>query len=311
MSYFTSDWDYAWIALVAWLVVLVHERGLRSINSRSTPAHARARRRRMWLSYAGIAVAVLSVVSPLQFWSMEYFWVHMLQHLTVMLAAPALYVAGAPAVPLLHSIPVRARRRILKNVFLRATRHPLRRICAVVFSPAVGILFFNVVMVAWMLPGLFDPVMARPTLHIGLMLTTFFASGALFWLQFIPSAPLRPRLTPFAQVGALVTTNLIMTFIAITLSFFVSSPSYDFGAMMAMAGRPGAITTLNPLADQHIGAAILWVCGDFWCLPAIVIAFRRAIDGGEASAAMDRFLRGRKSVTAEEFRSGATETATT
>jgi len=28
----------------------------------------------MWLAYAGIAVVTLSVVSPLQYWSMEYFW---------------------------------------------------------------------------------------------------------------------------------------------------------------------------------------------------------------------------------------------
>jgi len=67
-------WGYPEIAVLAVLVIGVHERGLRALNARSTLAHARTRRRRMWLAYAGITVVTLSVVSPLQYWSMEYFW---------------------------------------------------------------------------------------------------------------------------------------------------------------------------------------------------------------------------------------------
>ncbi len=126
MNYFTANWGHPWIALAACAVLAVHERGLRRINGRSTAANARRRRDKLRMSYAGIALVTLSIVSPLQYWSMEYFWVHMIQHVTVMLAAPALYVAGAPAIPLLHALPVKLRRRILRHVFIRPTRHPLR-----------------------------------------------------------------------------------------------------------------------------------------------------------------------------------------
>jgi len=304
VTYLTHHWGYPVLALVALLVVAVHERGLRALNARSTIAHARARRQRMWLAYAGIAVLTLSVVSPLQYWSMEYFWVHMIQHVTVMLAAPALYVAGAPAVPLVFALPVATRRRLLRRVFLRPGRPLLRRIGAVVFSPLFAIVFFNVVMVVWMIPSVFNPVMGDPGLHISLMLTSFFVSGLLFWAQFIPSRPWRPTLSPFARVGALLATNVVMTIVAMSLSFLASGPFYDIGnSMLGMAHMSSMVpTTLNPFADQQIGAAILWVCGDFWCYPALVMALRLATKNDTNSSAMDHVLRGRRSMTVEEFR---------
>jgi cytochrome c oxidase assembly factor CtaG len=257
-----------------------------------------------------LAVLALSVSSPLQFWAMQYFWVHMLQHVTVMLAAPALYVAGAPAIPLLHSLPVRLRRRLLHRIFVRPTRHPLRRVCAFLVSPALGVVFFNVVMVFWMLPVFFNPIMTRPDLHIGLMLSTFFLSGLLFWIHFIPSPPLRPKMSPFAQVGSLLATNLIMTVIAIVISFLVSVPSYDFGVMMNMGSMSMPVITLNRLADQQIGAAILWVCGDFWCFPALTVAVRRLMKDGDGPQMMDRIIPGHRTMSVEEFRAARSASIT-
>ena len=213
MNYITQHWGYPWIGVLMIIVALVHEKGLRSINRRSTKEHASKRRRRMWLSYAGLLIGALSVVSPLQFWAMEYFWVHMLQHVSVMLAAPALYVAGAPFLPLVHAVPVRVRRRMLRRVFSPSRRTWSRKVGAFLLSPIVAVGFFNLIMVLWMIPSLFDPVMDSTKLHIGLMLTTFFFSGVLFWLQIIPSKPFRPKLAPFGQVAALLFTNLVMTII--------------------------------------------------------------------------------------------------
>ena len=225
------------MALLAVVILMVHERGLRALNATfdATATHV-SRRRRMWLSYAGIAVATLSVVSPLQYWSMEYFWVHMIQHVTVMLAAPALYVAGAPAIPLAFALPVTTRRRLLRWVFLRPGRPMLRRVGAVLFSPTRR--DHLVQRRHGRLDGAerLQPRNGQPKLHIGLMLSSFFISGLLFWLQFIPSRPWRPTLTPFARVGVLLFTNLVMTIIAMSISFFASGAVYDIGnSMLHMA----------------------------------------------------------------------------
>jgi cytochrome c oxidase assembly factor CtaG len=106
----------------------------------------------------------------------------------------------------------------------------------------------------------------------------------LFWLQFIPSPPFRRTMPLLSQAGALLVTNVIMIGIAMALSIFVSGSVYSVYDHV-----PGV--SLPPLADQQIGAAILWVCGDFWALPTMIVIVRRMMSTeGSVSAALEAIL---------------------
>ena len=284
MSLLLTHWSADPFLAVVAVLVTAHEIGLRRLAARSRPERTRQRRLRSAWFYAGLAVLLLTVVSPLDYWADDYFYLHMVQHLLLSFAVPSLIVAGAPWQPLLDALPARAGRRMTR-LAARGRRHAaLRALARAATWPWTAVIAFSAVMLAWHIPALYDLADRNEFVHIWLMHGSLLVTGVAFWLQFIPSPPVRMRLQPAAQIAALAATNVVMWLLAMAMSMLASGSWYPVYGHV-----PGV--TLPPFADQQIGAAILWVCGDFWCYPAVVIAIRRLIArDGSVSTTVDRML---------------------
>ncbi len=284
MRYLVDHWSFDPFLVVVLVLVITNEIGLARLGRRSDPRRTRRRRLNSVAYYAGLFLLLIAVASPIDYWAGDYFFVHMIQHVFIMFFAPALVAMGAPWLPLLFAVPVETRRRIMRSVILGRWARPLRLLGHVALAPWTGFIALNAVMIVWHVPTLFDLSETNSVVHIWLMHGSFFVAGLLFWLQIIPSYPLVPRLSAVGQCVSLIGTNVAMFVMAMALSLFTATSWYS------VYDHVNGVT-LSPFADQQIGAAILWVCGDLWAVPALVAVIRRSLDEHDNfSEMLDRAL---------------------
>jgi putative membrane protein len=282
MNYVLDNWSFDPFIVVVALIVAAHEVGLRRLKMRSRASETRLRRRRSYAFYGGLVMLLLVVVSPIDYWASDYFFVHMIEHILIMFFAPVLVCIGAPWTPLLHALPVGARRRVIKTVVFSGLLRPLRALGHFFARPMVAIVSFNIVMVVWHVPYLFDVAEQNQIVHIWCMHASFFVFGVLFWTQILDSHPFRVRTSVTQQMGAIIGSNVVMFVLAMSLSIFTNHSWYSVYDHV-----PGV--TLSPFADQQIGAGVLWICGDFWAIPALISVVRRAVEReGSLSDLVDR-----------------------
>jgi cytochrome c oxidase assembly factor CtaG len=297
VNYLAENWSFDPFVFVVAVVVLLHEFGLRNLRRRSIARRSRERRNRSFLFYTGLCLLLLAIMSPVDYWASRYFFVHMIEHIIIAFFAPILIVLGAPWIPLVHGLPVGVRRRVGRALLLGRWSRSLRALGRFATNPWTALVSFNLVMVLWHVPRLFDTAETNQAMHVWLLHGSFFVTGVLFWLTIIPSHPFRVRTSPLWQMGAIIGTNVLMFVLAMSLSIFSASSWYAVYAHV-----PGV--TLSPFADQQIGAAILWICGDFWAIPALGYVIKRGIDReGGFSAAVDRIFHRDPGPTLPQLRS--------
>jgi cytochrome c oxidase assembly factor CtaG len=271
------------LGVIAVVAGIFYEIGLRRLAQRQTEVHRRLTRKRSWAFYAGLLGLVLVVSGPLERWGMEWLSVHMIIHVLEMFYLPPLLIIGAPQIPLMFALPVNARRRIARTIYLSKSTKWLRGMGSIFTNPIVAVVLFNAVMVTWHIPVIFDWASWHGWVMDWLMGPSFVIVGLLFWRVILPSHPHSPRGSTRIQIIAIVATAFEMLVLAMAMSIFTKAPWYS---MNVMIDGPAAA-----LRDQRWAAGILWVCGDFWAVPALVlIVTRLSSASGGVSAAFERMF---------------------
>lgn len=219
---------------------------------------------------AGILTGFVALESPIDVGGDQYlFSLHMLQHLLLMMVAPPLVILGISGM----RVPSPGS-RLWRRLWWATTR------------PGPALVIFNVVMLLWHIPALYDTTLTVEPIHVVEHLS-FIAVGLVFWWPIIDPVRDAGTLTvaPLSKIAMLVLSGIPPTVLGIIFALS-RVPFYDFYV------RAPRLWGLSPLADQQIGGVLMLGLGNIVYFIAIVIIFMRlmsdpARDEQEAARALE------------------------
>src|ERR1700722_18443967 len=205
----------------------------------------------------GLFSLYIAVGSPIDALDDVLLSAHMTQHLIFMSVAPPLLLLGAPAVPLLRSLP----RWLLRGALGPLFRMPwLHRLFQLLTHPVFAWLAMNIAYLAWHVPAAYELALSSDVWH-ALEHACFLITGLLFWFPLIQPWPSVSQVSRWVLLPYLVAADLVNTAFSASLTFAgkVIYPSY------AAAPR---VFDISPLADQAAAGALMWVIGSiFYLIP--------------------------------------------
>jgi len=199
-----------------------------------------------WCFLGGLIVAFLALQSPIDTFSDNSFWVHMIQHILLISVVPPLLLLGTPGALLRPALRIRGVRSVMR----------------VLTNPGVAWLLATGTFLVWHIPTFYDAAVLDLRIHAVEHLC-FLATALLFWWPvFSPVPDELPRLTRANQVLYLAVSCQPNVVLGAVLVFGPTA----YYAVYAGANR---LANISPLVDQQIGGSIMWVPGNLLYLAII------------------------------------------
>lgn len=196
-----------------------------------------------WLLALGLLV--IATQGGIAVYGDALFWVHMVGHLTLIMAVPLALLWGQPAE---LAIAAAGRRGPAIERVLRG------RAVGVLTFPLLTLGVYTVAIVGTHLTGFMDAMMRHPWLH-GFEGGLYLVAGLLFFAPIADTPPIRWQLSPPMRMFMMVVAMPVDTFTGVIL---IQTEKYPWPMMAANhpSWGPGLID------DLHAGGAVMWIGGD-------------------------------------------------
>jgi putative membrane protein len=231
----------------------------------------RARRWPAWRSASflgGLVLLGATQASGLHRTGEELLSVHMVEHLVLITAVPALLVLGAPVSLALRSLSGAPRRELARAVRSRAA--------AALTRPAPALLLFCAVLLATHAPPFYDAALRSPALH-ALEHALYLWAALLLWSAVLAAEPLPRAASALGRILVLLLAMPPMALLGVVLGS-VDHPLYS--AYAASAARLGT----TALADQQAAGHVMWIGGTLALAATLVPAAWHGLQAEERRA---------------------------
>lgn len=205
----------------------------------------------------GIGLVILTVFGPLASYDRVFLFVHMIQHFILISIAPPLILLGAPMTLLLVASGPRRRERWIYPI---THSRPFELFT----NPIVGLVLFAAVPILWYITPLFEWSFDNEWLHFGGYAIFLFA-GIHYWWPVVGGNPTRWNLPHPVRIFYL--------FALVPIHAFLGSLFYEPSRVLyeQLAEQP-RLWGPDPLLDQQIGGAIMFLVGEALGLIAVIAA---------------------------------------
>lgn len=273
------DWKIEVIVVLA-LAGTLYSRGWWQLRQRSRGASQRYRRAvrsrwrlavgwRLWAYWGGLLSVALALLSPIDALGQQLFFMHMVQHLLLIMIAPPLLLVANPMPFVLWGLPTGWRRKI-GGLFSQALhresgfRHWLRLLT----QPGIIWMIWVVSLIGWHDPSMYNAALRFEWVH-NVEHLTFFIASMLLWWHLTGAGPRIHK-----QFGLLGRIALVMS---------VVPPNMLTGVVLAFATQGyysyyesvPRLWGFDVLMDQQLGGVIMWVPGSMMYIIAALILIGR------------------------------------
>jgi len=225
----------------------------------------------------GMGALALALMSPIDTFSQDLFFVHMVQHLLLTMVAAPLLLLSAPVAEYMWALPDPVR---LSAGRWLSRRGVVRQALKGATMPVAAWLLFGAVMWSWHVPDAYDAALRSGVVHLAEHLT-MFGAGVLFWWPVIGPPPLRTLLPYplrflylFMAMFQSIILGSILTFAGDSIySYYRESPGH-FGLSLA--------------DDQQLAGILMWLPGSFIHLTALLTLLYLWLDREEREKAREK-----------------------
>jgi cytochrome c oxidase assembly factor CtaG len=227
---------------------------------------------------AGLLVVAVALMSPIDLLASQYFYMHMIQHLLLVMIAPVLLWIPNPMPFTMWGLPATLRHEVGRLLRPGAA---FRRAVAAVTTPGLVWLYFVATLVGWHDAHAYNAALENDLIH-DLEHITFFGTAVLFWWHVIGAAPnIHRRLSRGVRIGYVLSVVPANALTGIAIAF-ATKPIYPHYTQVA---RPGRMTVMQ---DQMLSGILMWIPGSMMYIMAALVLVALILRGEDQTEAAPR-----------------------